>query len=364
MATRPEPVPQLARVTPYAPGASPKPGSGPSYKLASNENPLGCSPRAKAAFLAAGEKLERYPDGGAVALRAAIAARFGLDPARIICGAGSDEIFQMIARAYLAPGVETIVTAHAFSIYAILADQCGAKVVVAPETELTASVDAILERVTPSTRVVWLANPNNPTGTYIPHDEVKRLHAGLPANVLLVLDGAYAEFVRRNDYSGGFELAGEHENVLVTRTFSKLHGLAGVRIGWGYAPAHVIDALERVRMPFNANAPGQAAAIAALQDDDFIERSLAHNDAELARLTTGLRELGLETPESFCNFVIARFPQTPGRTAAEAFAFLMERGVTVRGMKGYGLPDHLRISVGTREGDDALLAGLKTFFSK
>jgi histidinol-phosphate aminotransferase len=363
MTDRPQPLPQLAKVTPYVPGEAPKSTGGKTYKLASNENPLGASPKALAVYRDLAGKVEIYPDGGAVALKAALATRHGLDPKRIITGAGSDEIFLMLGRAYLGPGDEIVVTRHAFAIFAMIGEQQGATVVTVDEKNFVADVDAMLKAVTPKTKIVWLANPNNPTGTYLPYDEVKRLHAGLPSSVLLVLDGAYAEFVRRNDYAAGVELVSQNENVVMTRTFSKLHGLAGLRLGWGYAPTHVIDAMERVRMPFNVNLIAQAVGIAALQDDEFIEASLAHNDKELPRLIAGLRALGLEVGESVGNFCVAKFPKTPGKTAAEALAWLMERGVSLRGLKGYGMPDHLRVSVGTVEANDVLLGLLKDFMA-
>lgn len=363
MTDKPKPLPQLAKVTPYVPGEAPKPGKGPSYKLASNENPLGTSPKAKALYAEMAGKLEIYPDGGAGTLKAAIAKKFGLDARRIVVGAGSDEIFLMIGRAYLGPGDETIVTKHAFAIYAIIAEQQGSTVVEVAENDFTADVDAILKAVTPKTKVVWLANPNNPTGTYLPYDEVKRLHAGLPPHVLLVLDGAYAEYVRKNDYASGIELASSNENVILTRTFSKLYGLAGLRIGWSYAPSHVVDAIERVRMPFNVNLVAQAVGVAAIEDDAFVETSLTHNDKELARLTAGLRGLGLEVLDSVCNFCVAKFPETKGKTASDALAYLKERGVTVRSLIGYRMPNHLRVSVGTVDGNDAVLAHLKSFLA-
>jgi histidinol-phosphate aminotransferase len=363
MTDRPKPLSQLAKVKPYVPGEAPRPGKGPSYKLASNENPLGASPRAKAVYAEMAGKLDLYPDGGAVSLKAAIAKKHGLDASRIVVGAGSDEIFLMIGRAYLAPGDEMICTRHAFAIYAIIGEQQGATVIEVPEKDFTADVDTLLAAVTPKTKVVWLANPNNPTGTYLSYDEVKRLHAGLPGHVLLVLDGAYAEYVRKNDYASGIELASSNDNVILTRTFSKLYGLAGLRLGWGYAPSHVIDAIERVRMPFNVNLVAQAVGIAAIEDDDFVQKSLEHNDRELARLIAGVRALGLEVMDSVGNFCVVKFPETRGRTAADAQAWLKERGVTVRGLTGYKMPNHLRISVGTIAGNDAVLAHLKTFLA-
>ncbi len=363
MTDKPKPLPQLAKVNAYVPGEAPKPRVGPSYKLASNENPLGASPKAKAVYAEMAAKLDLYPDGGAGALKAAIAKKNGLDPSRIVVGAGSDEIFLMLGRAYLGPGDEAISTQHAFAIYAIIGQQQGATVVEVPEKNFTADVDAILKAVTPRTKIVWLANPNNPTGTYLPYEDVKRLHAGLPPGVLLVLDGAYAEFVRKNDYASGIELASQTENVMLTRTFSKLYGLAGLRVGWAYAPAHVVDAIERVRMPFNVNLVAQAVAIAALEDDAFNEKSLAHNDAELPRLVAGLRALGLDVIDGVGNFCVAKFPQTKGRTAAEALSYLKEQGVTVRSLAGYRMPNHLRISVGTVDGNNACLTHLKAFMA-
>jgi len=359
-----KPLPQLAGVNAYVPGEAPKYLGGPSYKLASNENPLGASPKAKAVYAEFASKLEIYPDGTAKDLKAAIAKKHGLDPNRIVVGAGSDEVFLMLGRAYLGPGDESICTAHAFAIYAIIAQQQGSKIIEVAEKNFTADVDAILAAVTPKTKIVWLANPNNPTGTYLPYDEVKRLHAGLPSNVLLVLDGAYAEFVRKNDYASGIELVSQFDNVMMTRTFSKLYGLAGLRVGWGYAPAHVIDAIEKVRMPFNVNLTAQAVAIAALEDEAFTQESLAHNDRELPRLVGELRGMGLEVIDGVGNFCVARFPETKGKTAAEALQFMKDRGVTVRGLSGYKMPNHLRISVGTVEGNDAAIKLLKEFLGK
>jgi len=364
MMDHPKPLPQLAGVNAYVPGEAPKNTGGKTYKLASNENPLGASPLAKRVYADLAAKMELYPDGAARELKAALAKKHGLDPARLVLGAGSDDIFLMLGRAYLGPGDESISTKHAFAIYAIIAQQQGAKVVTVDEDSFTANVDAILAAVTPRTKLVWLANPNNPTGTYLSYEEIKRLHAGLPSHVLLVLDGAYAEFVKKNDYASGIELASQSGNVIVTRTFSKLYGLAGLRVGWGYAPQHVVDAIERVRMPFNVSLPAQAAAIAALEDDAFTEASLLHNERELPRLRVGLEALGLELIDGVGNFVVAKFPEAKGKTAAEALAFLKERGVTVRGLGGYHMPNHLRISVGTVEGNDAALKLLKEFLGK
>ncbi len=364
MSDRPQPLPQLAKVSPYVPGEAPKPRSGPSYKLASNENPLGASPKAQAVYREMAGKLDLYPDGGASALKAAIAKHHGLDPSRIVVGAGSDEIFLMLGRAYLGPGDEAINTVHAFAIYAIIGQQQGATVIEVAEKNYTADIDAILAAVTPRTKIVWLANPNNPTGTYLPFDEVKRLHANLPPHVMLVLDGAYAEYVRKNDYAAGIELVSQSENVVMTRTFSKVYGLAGLRVGWAYAPSHIIEAIERVRMPFNVNLSAQHVAIASVEDDEFLQRSLDHNESELRRLVEGLTALGLDVIDGVGNFAVAKFPETKGKTAAEALVYLKENGVTVRGLSAYHMPHHLRISVGTAEANDAVLAHLKSFMGK
>ncbi|MEM6627161.1 MAG: histidinol-phosphate transaminase [Pseudomonadota bacterium] len=362
--SNPAPLPQILDISPYVPGHAPDEAAGVrTYKLASNENPLGCSPAARAAYIAAAEKLEVYPSGDAAALREAIGARYGLDPNRIICGAGSDEIFQMLARAYLAPGDNIVQSAHAFLVYKLVAQQSGAETIDAPERELTADVDALLERVTPRTKLVFIANPNNPTGTYLPFDEVRRLHACLPSNVLLVLDGAYAEYVRNNDYSSGVELVSEFDNVIMTRTFSKIHGLAALRLGWAYGPASVIDALHRVRGPFNVSAPAQAAGIAALQDQDFVDRSVAINETGKAALSEGCAKLGLPSVDSVGNFVLVRCPDDPKRNAAAAAAFLKTRHITVRAMAAYKLADYIRISVGDADAVDAVLEGLRAFMA-
>ena len=353
----PQPLANILEIVPYK-GGEPSEGG---WKLSSNENPLGASEVAKAAFREAAEHLEIYPDGGANALRTAIAEKYGLDRERIVCGAGSDEIFQLLGRAYLRPGDEIIQTTHAFLVYRLVAQQSGARVVNAPEKNLTADVDAMLERVTDRTRIVFLANPNNPTGSYIPFDEVKRLHAGLRDDILLVLDGAYAEYVRKNDYDPGTALAGEAPNVLMTRTFSKIHGLAALRLGWGYGPASVIDALNRVRGPFNVNAPALAAGIAALSDEDFVQRSVLHNEAELERVKIGLNELGFDIVPSVGNFMLIRFPETPGKDKAAADAFLRGKGIVIRDMTAYGLPTYLRLSIGTVEANDDVLAAFSAF---
>src|SRR4029078_2010170 len=311
----------------YVPGKSSAPGVAKVFKLSSNETPLGPSPKDIAAYNETGRHLEDYPDGSASALREAIGRVFGLDPDRIVCGAGSDDLLNLLARAYLADGDEAIHTTHGFLVYPIATLGTGATPVVAPEKGYTADVDAILKRVTPRTKMVFLANPNNPTGTYIPFDEVKRLHKGLPPHVLFVIDAAYAEYVRRNDYESGIELVATSENVVMTRTFSKIHGLAALRLGWMFGPAHVVAAVNRVRGPVNVNAPAIAAGIAAIEDMEHQEHAREHNAHWLAWLTQEIGKLGLKVTPSVANFVLIHFPDAKGRTAGDANAFLTARGL-------------------------------------
>lgn len=347
----------------YVPGESNVPGNIEPIKLSSNENPLGPSPTAIAAFKACADHLERYPDGSAAALRQAIARVHGLNPDRVVCGAGSDELLNLIAHAYLEPGDETIFTEHGFLVYRIATLACGGTPVVAPEKNLHTDVDAILARVTPKTKIVFIANPNNPTGTYIPFDEVRRLRQGLPDHVLLVLDAAYSEYVRRNDYEAGIELVATTGNTVMTRTFSKIHGLAALRLGWAYCPAAVADALNRIRGPFNVTAPAIAAGIAALEDRAHVEKSVAHNDRWLAWLTAELEKVGLAVTPSVANFVLVHFPKESGRNADAANAFLQSRGIIARKMGAYALPNALRITIGTERENQAVAEALAAFMS-
>ncbi len=360
-ANRPQPRPGVLDIAPYVPGKSTAPGVAKVFKLSSNETPLGASPNAIAAYHAVGERLEEYPDGSASALREAIGAAFGLDPARIVCGAGSDDLLNLLARAYLGDGDEAIHTTHGFLVYPIATLGTGAKPVVAPEKNFTADVDAVLARVSKKTKMVFLANPNNPTGTYLPFDEVKRLHRELPGNVLLVLDAAYAEYVRRNDYESGIELVATSENVVMTRTFSKIYGLAAVRLGWVDGAGAVVDAVTRVRGPFNVNAPAIAAGVAAIRDTAHVERGREHNARWLAWLTEEIGKLGLEVTPSVANFVLIHFPETKGHMAADADAFLTKRGLILRRVAGYGLPNCLRMTVGTEEANRLVVQALKDF---
>ncbi len=357
----PSPKPGVLDIAAYVPGRAKAAGSVRTWKLSSNENPLGPSPKAMEAFKAAALDLALYPDGSATKLREAIASRYGLNPANVVCGAGSDELLQLLANAYLRPGDEAIYSAHGFLVYPIVIRANGATAVVAPETDYTTDVDAILARVTKKTRMVFIANPNNPTGTYVPFSEVRRLHAGLPSDCLLVLDAAYAEFVRRNDYESGIELVGQSQNVVMTRTFSKVHGLAAVRLGWVYGPSHVVDVLNRIRGAFNVSAPAIAAGIAAMEDQAFLEASIRHNEQWLPWLTSALEELGLAVTPSVGNFLLAHFDKTKGQSAAAADEFLFARGFVLRRMDAYGFPEALRISVGTQEANRGLLEAMRAY---
>jgi len=360
----PKPRPGVLDIEAYVPGKSSAAGVAKVFKLSSNETPLGPSPRAVAAYKAVGAHLEDYPDGAASDLRDAIGRAFGLDPDRIVCGAGSDDLLNLLARAYLADGDEAIHTTHGFLVYPIATRGTGATPVVAPETAYTASVDAILGCVTRKTKVVFLANPNNPTGTYVSFDEVKRLHRSLPPQVLLVLDAAYAEYVRRNDYESGIELVATSENVVMTRTFSKIHGLAALRLGWMFGPTHVVAAVNRVRGPFNVNAPAIAAGIAAIEDAEHQERAREHNAYWLAWLTAEIEKLGLKVTPSVANFVLIHFPEAKGRTAKDADAYLTARGLILRQVGAYKLPNALRMSVGTEEANRLAVASLKDFLAR
>lgn len=357
---RPEPRPGIMDIAPYVPGRSRANGA-KVFKLSSNESPLGASLLAIAAYRAEAAALELYPDGSATALREALAQRYGLKAENIVCGAGSDELLQLLAHVYLGPGDEAICSQYGFLVYPIAIKANGATAVVAPERGETADVDAMLALVSQRTKLVFLANPNNPTGTFLPFSEVKRLHAGLPRHVLLVLDAAYAEYVRRNDYEAGIELVSTFDNVVMTRTFSKIYGLASLRLGWAYCPAHVAEALNRVRGPFNVSGPAIAAGVAALRDHDFVKEAVAHNDLWLPWLTRKFVALGLKVTPSIGNFLLVHFPIAPDKSAAAADEFLLSRGIVARRMEAYGLPGALRMTIGTEEANRAVAAALKEF---
>jgi histidinol-phosphate aminotransferase len=362
--TSPAPRPGILDIAPYVGGESRIEGIERPIRLASNESALGPSPKAMAAFRALAGEIHRYPEGSAEALREAIGRRHGLDPARIVCGAGSDELIALLMRCFAGPGDEVLYSRHGFAIYPIAALSVGATPVAAPEHALCADVDALLAHVTPRTRAVFLANPNNPTGTYLGAADVVRLHAGLPPTVLLAIDAAYAEFVNRNDYEPGLRLVDAAENVVMLRTFSKIYALAGLRLGWAYCPPAVADVLHRVRGPFNVSTPAIAAGIAAVEDTEALARARAHNDRWLPWFSQRLAALGLPLTPSVANFVLPEFPDEPGRNAEAAFAFLQRHGILTRKMAGYGLPRHLRITIGTGEEMEKVAAVLGEFMAK
>ena len=357
----PSPRPGILDIRPYVGGESKIAGMDRIIKLASNESALGPSPAAVEAVQHAAATIHRYPDGGCSDLRAALAESHGLDAERIVCGAGSDELIGLLCRAYCGPGDEVVHTAHGFLMYAIAARTVGATPVAVPETDLTADVDAIAAAVSERTRLVFIANPNNPTGTWLPERAVRRLREALPDHVLLVLDAAYAEYMEDPAYEPGERLVDAYATVVSTRTFSKIYGLGGLRLGWAYCPSAVADVLNRVRNPFNVAAPSQAGGLAALADRGFVDRARAHNAQWRQWLTERLRASGIAVPDSVGNFVLARFPAVSNRDAAAADAFLRGRGIIVRRMGAYGLPDALRITIGTADEMAALADALDGF---
>ncbi len=365
------PVPDVPRVKPwvdaihaYVPGKAKLAGTANPVKLSSNENPLGPSPAAIAAMAAVAAGAHRYPDAASVALREALAAHHRLPAEQIICGTGSDELLHLLAGAYASVGDEVLYVRYGFAVYPIAAQRVGATPVEAPDTDYTTDVDKLLAAVTPRTRLVYLANPNNPTGTLIAGSDVRRLHAGLPSDVMLVLDGAYAEFIDDAAYEDGFALVAEHANVVVTRTFSKIYGLAAERIGWAYGSPATIAALNKIRAPFNVPTAGGAGAIAALGDQAWINRCREHNSTWRAWLSTEIASLGnagLRAVPSAANFLLVTFPDTGPLTAEAANNALMTDGIIVRWLPGQGLPHALRITIGTEAETRAVGASLRRF---
>jgi histidinol-phosphate aminotransferase len=360
---RPTAKPGILAIQPYVPGKAHAEGVEHPVKLSANENILGAGAAAKAALANAAETLAHYPDGRGVLLRAAIARKFRLEPERLVLGCGSDEIFSLLNQVFLEPGDNIVQGEFGFGAYAIGARANQGEVRFAPEKDHRLDVDALLAAVDGRTRLVFVANPANPTGTLLSGPEIRRLHAGLPPAVVLVLDGAYAEFVTDPRFEDGLDLARDARNIAVTRTFSKLHGLAALRVGWAYLPAEIAAALERIRLPFNTSIAGQMAAAAALDDEAHQRASIALVETWRPWLTQQLGGLGLDVTPSSANFVLVGFPRTPGRTAGEAEAFLSQHGLIVRGVGGYGLPDHLRITIGLEAHNRAVVETLRDFLS-
>jgi histidinol-phosphate aminotransferase len=353
------PRPSILTIEPYVGGESKLPGVNRIIKLSSNEGAFGPPPGAVEAITRAALEAHRYPDGGAMRLREAIGTRFGLDPARILCGNGSDELIAYLILAYGGEGTELIMPAHGFVMYDLTGRYAGCRVIKVPEKNLVADVDAMLAAVGPRTKLVCLVNPNNPTGALIPRGEVERLRRGLRDDILLILDAAYAEYVTDPDYDPGNALVDASGNTVMTRTFSKIFGLGGLRLGWAYMPPGVADVIGRIRGPFNVNSAAMAAGIAALEEPGWIERSVAHNTLWRAKVSEALTAAGIKVWPSACNFILADFG-TPER-AQGADAALRARGIIVRGVAGYALPHCLRITIGTAEECQMVIEALTAF---
>ena len=357
-----KPRPGIMQIAPYVPGKDSVDGKEPVAKLSSNESALGPSPKAMAAYAKAASDLHRYPDGGSEKLRAAIGRRYGLDPARIICGCGSDELLNLLIRAYCGPGDELVYSQYGFLMYPINALGVGATPVAAPEKDFRCDVDAMLAKVTDRTRIVAIVNPNNPTGSYLTKEEVAKLHAGLPKNVLLIIDAAYAEYVSRNDYESGIGLIDTADNIVMTRTFSKVYALGALRVGWMYGPPAVVDVIGRLRQPFNVNAAAQAAAVAALDDIAHTDASRTNNDVWLPWFAAECTKLGLKPLPSVGNFLAVGFGSK--ERAAAANDWLMNDGLIPRMIAGYGMPEYLRITIGTEKEMKLVQASLARFVAR
>lgn len=360
----PAPKPGVMDIAAYVPGKSAAPKGVKLFKLSSNETPLGPSEKAISALETVSSNLALYPDGSATELKKAIAAVHGLNIDNILCGNGSDEILSLIGQTYLTPGDEVVYSAHGFLMYHIVALCNGAVPVIAEEENETANVDNLLGLVSDKTRLVFLANPNNPTGSYLSINEVRRLQQSLPGHVVLVLDAAYAEYVSRNDYEAGIELVSTSDNVIMTRTFSKIYGLAGLRIGWCYGPKPIIAALERVRGPFNLNSMAIAAGAAAIVDQAHVTRAADFNRKWVEWLTEKIESLGLRVTPSVGNFILIHFDEASGKSAQEADRFLTGRGLILRAVTAYGFDNALRMSVGTEQANQLVVAALSDFLTQ
>ncbi|MBT5240586.1 MAG: histidinol-phosphate transaminase [Rhodospirillaceae bacterium] len=355
------PRPGLDRIQPYQPGQRPIGGGGPGVKLSANESALGPSPKAMAAYADAAGVIERYPDANAVGIRQALADRYGLKVENILMGIGSDELLSALVRTYAGAGDEVLYPTATFPMYRIYALSTGADIVQAPDAGYRADVDALLAAVTERTKVVIVANPNNPTGTYLPADEMARLRDGLRDDILLIIDAAYAEYVTKTDYDAGIALVDGTDNTVMTRTFSKVHGMASLRIGWCYAHADIVSLVGRIRSPFNVSSAGQAAGIAALVDKTHEDTVVAHTAKWHGIATQRLSALGLEITGTEGNFVCVGFPDEDGKRAKDADAFLRKSDIITRGMAGFGLPKHLRVTIGTDEEMEVCIDAIEAF---
>ena len=365
---KPEPIHGIMEIDAYEAGKSsvdeniPKPEK--IVKLSSNETPLGTSPAAQEAYVKTAEALYEYPNPSTQELRESIAKIYRVKAEKIVCGNGSDELLTLLAQAYLTNGDEAIYSQYGFLMYRINILACGATPIVAPENNITADVDAILERITEKTKIVFLANPNNPTGTYLSDTEIRRLHSKMAKNILLVIDAAYAEYMKQNDYSAGEKLVEEAENVVMTRTFSKIYGLASLRIGWVYAPQDIVDVLNRIRGPFNVNAAALAAANAAVQDQNHVKNAIEHNEQWRQWLKKELNQSGLNVQTSFGNFMLIQFNDTNTKNAQNANEYLMKKGYILRDLKSYGFDNALRMTIGTQKDNENVVQHLKEFLNE
>lgn len=357
--TTPLPRPEIMTIHPYVAGESEIKGANRTIKLSSNEGAFGVPPMARTAIIAAASESYRYPDGGADKLRAALGKRWGLDPVRIVCGAGSDDLLYQFCLSYGGPGRDIIMSEHGFSIYEIAGIYAGSWVIKVPERNLTVDLDAMLAAVSPATKLMFIANPNNPTGSMVTHEDLVRFRQALPQDVLLVIDSAYAEYVTHPGYDAGIKLVDMFDNVVMTRTFSKVFGLGGMRIGWCYAPPVVVDVLNRTRGPFNVSVAAQAAAIAALQEPGWVEKGCSHNAEWRPRLAAGIEAAGLKVWPSEGNFVLVDCGTAERANAADAF--LRQHGIIIRKVAGYGLPHCLRVTVGTAEEVGLVVDGFSDF---
>lgn len=358
----PSPQSSLLKINPYIPGESKLNTEKKIIRLASNENPLGASPKAKEAYLNVKNEFFRYPDAPSQTLRNTLAELYNLSSNQLICGNGSDELIYLLARSYAGEGDEIVFSQYGFAMYKIAALAAGATPIEVPAKEnLQQDLDHILQKITPKTKLIYLANPNNPTGEMIDKKTIEDFHKNIPENVILVLDSAYSEYIDDPSYSSGMDLISNHSNIVMLRTFSKLYGLAGLRIGWAYGPLEIIDVLHRARSPFNVNLPAQTAAEAALSDYEFIERSKKINNSGLINLKEALENLDLIVYPSGGNFFLVEFPDNPKYTASQANDWLKNDGILVRPVGPYGLNNHLRITIGLDDEIDRLVLSLKDF---
>lgn len=355
------PRPGLDRIPPYQPGQNPIGGGGPGIKLSANESALGPSPLALKAYADAADVIERYPDANAVAVRQAIAGRYGLNVDQILMGIGSDELLNGLIRAYAGPGEEVVFPTATFPLYKTYTLAAGASIVQAPDKNYTADVDALLAAVNEHTKIVIVANPNNPTGTYLSGAEMERLRAGLRDDILLIIDAAYAEYVTRADYDPGVTLVEATDNTVMTRTFSKVHGMAAIRLGWCYAHPDIVSVVGRIRSPFNVSSTAQRVGVAALADRSHEDKVVAHTAKWHGIATQRLKALGLEITGTEGNFVCIGFPAAEGRTAKDADAFLRQRNIITRAMAAFGLPGHLRVTIGNDDDMTVCLDAIEAF---